>query len=885
MSDQHATETTAAVAMPEPHPALRTALCDLVGVRYPVVQTGMGWVAGPRLVAATAAAGGLGILASATLTVAQMADALAEIRSRTDAPFGVNLRTDVADVGERVDLMIEAGARVASFAQAPNPALVARCQEAGLVVVPTIGARRHAEKVAEWGVNAVIAQGAEGGGHTGTVPTSLLLPEVVDAVGDRLVVIGAGGYFDGRGLVAALAYGASGIAMGTRFLLTSESRVPDAVKERYLATPVTGTVVTTKVDGAPQRVIRTELIDHLEGASWVPQPAPSPHQRPRLPQGDAHHPLGPVEGRPGHEEGQRARLDPGGDGGQRPRDDQGRARRGSNRRGGPADRPGGGRDPRPAERGRGHGRADHRGQRRPRPPRRLTDRPATGRPYARLMDAPAPSGRAVRAAPDGVILAIACVAQFMVVLDVSIVNVALPSIGRELHYSPTGLQWVVNAYVLTFAGFLLLGGRMADVFGRRRIYLLGVAVFSLASLAGGLAQNSTELTVARAVQGLGGAIVSPVTLTIIITTFSGVRLGKALGAWSAVAGAGGAAGVLLGGILTSQLGWRWVLFVNVPIGAAALIAAALFLGEAKGMGERVRLDIAGAITVTAGLATLVYAIVGTDQHPWGSAATLVPLAIALVLLASFFVIETTLATHPLVPMRLFRSRWVTGANVIIFLVGAGFFSLWYFLSLYLQNVLGYGPLKTGLAFLPMTIGIVIAAQISGRQISVVGARPLLVIGTALTVIGFFWLSTIGPTSDYWTRVLPPGVCISFAVGLLFTPLAAAATRGVAQNESGLASGVLQTSRQMGGCLGLAVLATIAIDHTHSVLRAGHTSVDAALSAGYARAFAVTGVLSVVALAAAFIVPNLRRSNEAVAPVPGAVPGSEPAASGLGAEPA
>jgi NAD(P)H-dependent flavin oxidoreductase YrpB (nitropropane dioxygenase family) len=269
LSDQHATETAGAVAMPEPHPALRTALCDLVGVRYPVVQTGMGWVAGPRLVAATAAAGGLGILASATLTVAQMADALGEIRSRTDAPFGVNLRTDVADVGERVDLMIEAGAKVASFAQAPNPALVARCQEAGLVVVPTIGARRHAEKVAEWGVNAVIAQGAEGGGHTGTVPTSLLLPEVVDAVGDRLVVIGAGGYFDGRGLVSALAYGASGIAMGTRFLLTSESRVPDPVKERYLATPVTGTVVTTKVDGAPQRVIRTDLIDHLEGASWV----------------------------------------------------------------------------------------------------------------------------------------------------------------------------------------------------------------------------------------------------------------------------------------------------------------------------------------------------------------------------------------------------------------------------------------------------------------------------------------------------------------------------------------------------------------------------------------------------------------------------------------
>jgi len=254
---------------PEPHPALRTALCELTGVRYPVVQTGMGWVAGPRLVAATAAAGGLGILASATMTLEELDRAIAEVRSRTDRPFGVNLRTDVADVDARVDLMIGAGATVASFAQAPSPALVTRCSKAGLVVMPTIGARRHAEKVAEWGVQAVIAQGAEGGGHTGTVPTSLLIPQVVDAVGDRVTVVAAGGYFDGRGLVAALAYGASGIAMGTRFLLTQESRVPDQVKGEYLGTSVTGTVVTTKVDGAPQRVIRTELVDRLERATWL----------------------------------------------------------------------------------------------------------------------------------------------------------------------------------------------------------------------------------------------------------------------------------------------------------------------------------------------------------------------------------------------------------------------------------------------------------------------------------------------------------------------------------------------------------------------------------------------------------------------------------------
>lgn len=256
-------------ALPEPHHALRTRLCALTGVRFPVVQTGMGWVAGPRLVAATASAGGLGILASATMTLEELSAAIDDVKARTDAPFGVNLRTDAADAERRVQLLIERGVKVASFAQAPRPEMVARLREAGVVVMPTVGARRHAEKVAQWGAEAVIAQGAEGGGHTGVVPTSLLLPEVVDAVGSRVAVIGAGGFFDGRGLVAALAYGADGIAMGTRFLLTRESTVPDAVKAQYLATPVTGTVVTTSVDGAPQRVIRTPVVERLEGAGRI----------------------------------------------------------------------------------------------------------------------------------------------------------------------------------------------------------------------------------------------------------------------------------------------------------------------------------------------------------------------------------------------------------------------------------------------------------------------------------------------------------------------------------------------------------------------------------------------------------------------------------------
>ena len=270
MTDQGPRGATTPPAPPVPdHPALHTRFCRLVGVRYPIVQTGMGWVAGPRLVAATAEAGGLGILASATMTYPELVAAIDEVRSRTDRPFGVNMRTDVADVGRRVALMIDNGVKVASFAQAPQPKLVARCRDAGLVVMPTIGARRHAEKVAGWGVDAVIAQGGEGGGHTGSVPTSLLTPAVVDAVGDTVAVIAAGGFFDGRGLVAALAYGADGIAMGTRFLLTQESRVPEEVKKIYLGTPVTGTVVSTAVDGAPQRVIRTDLVDHLEKSGWL----------------------------------------------------------------------------------------------------------------------------------------------------------------------------------------------------------------------------------------------------------------------------------------------------------------------------------------------------------------------------------------------------------------------------------------------------------------------------------------------------------------------------------------------------------------------------------------------------------------------------------------
>ncbi|HUB71244.1 MAG TPA: MFS transporter [Acidimicrobiales bacterium] len=477
---------------------------------------------------------------------------------------------------------------------------------------------------------------------------------------------------------------------------------------------------------------------------------------------------------------------------------------------------------------------------------------------AEAAGAPLADGRSV---PDWIVLAIACVAQFMVVLDVSIVNVALPSIGRDLHYSPTGLQWVVNAYVLTFAGFLLLGGRAADLFGRRRIYLLGLFIFTAASLLGGLAQDSAWLTAARALQGIGGAILSPATLTIIVTTFKGSRLPRALGLWSAVAGAGGAAGAILGGVLTAELSWRWVLFVNIPIGVVAMAAAVMYLVEVRrGDQQQARsLDFGGAITVTAGLGVFIYAIVGTGTHAWLSGYTLSLLAVAAVLLVAFVYLQLKVVARPLVPFRLFRSRSVTGANIVMLLIGAAFFSMWYFLSLYMQNVLGYSALRAGLAFLPMALAIVVGAQTASRILPKSGVRPLLFVGAALATAGFAWLTQVQAHSSYLAHIFGPGCIISLAIGLLFPALASAATAGVSYSEAGLASGVLNTSRQVGGSVGLAALATIATERTHDLLETGKGTVSssAALTDGYGRAFEGAVVLTLVAFVSSIVVPSIR----------------------------
>ena len=473
-----------------------------------------------------------------------------------------------------------------------------------------------------------------------------------------------------------------------------------------------------------------------------------------------------------------------------------------------------------------------------------------------------------RVVPAWAVLTLVCLGQFMVVLDISVVNVALPSIQRDLGFSQSGLQWVVNAYTLAFAGFLLLGGRAGDLFGRRRMFIVGLGVFAGASLVGGLAQNSTMLVAARAIQGLGGAILAPATLTILTISFTEKKeRARALGVWSAMAAAGGASGAILGGFLTDALSWRWILYINVPIGVGAVIAARAVLGESKAEPrERRGLDVAGALTVTAGLVSLVYGIVGTEQHGWTSWNTLVPVALAAVLLATFVLIEARLAPSPLMPLGLFRSRSVSGANLVILLTGGAFFAMWYFLSLYMQNVLGWSPLKAGFAFVPMTAAIVVGAQLAARLVPVVGPRPLLVIGGVAAAAGLAWMSGIAPHGSYVGDLLGPGLLVTLGLGLAFTPVAFAATAGVPPRDAGLASGVLNTTRQIGGSVGLAVLATLSTDRALAIqgVSPSHELFLRAQTAGYSRAFAVGAVIAGAGALAALVVPSIRPGRARVA---------------------
>jgi EmrB/QacA subfamily drug resistance transporter len=457
-------------------------------------------------------------------------------------------------------------------------------------------------------------------------------------------------------------------------------------------------------------------------------------------------------------------------------------------------------------------------------------------------------------------LVLACVAQFMVILDVSVVNVALPSIRNDLGFSATGLQWVVNAYTLTFAGFLLLGGRAADLLGRRRVFIGGLLLFSLSSLVGGFAQNEGMLIAARAAQGVGGAVISPATLAIITTTFTeGSERNRALGAWAAMGAAGGTAGALLGGLLTDVLSWQWVLFINVPIGLTAGLLARRFVAEGRNPARARNFDAAGAVTATLGVVAIVFAIVRTDVNGWGSAQTLIVLAIGLALIGMFLLIEGRLASQPLMPLRIFESRALSSANAIVFLLGAAMFAMWYFVSLYLQQVLGYSPLKAGLAFLPMTITIAAASTIASRLVGRIGAKPLLITGMLGQAAGMLLFSRISAGGSFVNDVLAAGIVTAAGMGTAFVPVTIAAVSGVRSSEAGLASGLVNTSRLLGGALGLAILATLATERTASLTH-GATPSAATLTAGFQRAFEVGAGFSVAGALVAIIALRVRRQR-------------------------
>ena len=445
-------------------------------------------------------------------------------------------------------------------------------------------------------------------------------------------------------------------------------------------------------------------------------------------------------------------------------------------------------------------------------------------------------------------LALLAMAQFVVVLDASIVNVALPTIGTALDFSQENLAWVVNAYVLTFGGFLLLGGRLADLLGRRAVFQAGLILFALASLAGGLAESEGALIAARAVQGLGAAILSPAALSIVTTIFrDGSERNKALGVWGAVAGSGGAAGVLLGGVLTDTLGWEWVLWVNVPIGIIAALLAPSLISESRAESATRSFDFAGAFSVTAGLSVLVYALVDATDAGWGSAQTIGLLALAAALIGAFVAIELR-SDAPLVPFRIFRLRTLTGANVVGLLVGASLFSMFFFISLYMQQVLGYSAIKAGLSYLPLALSIIAAAGIASQLVTKIGFKPVLAAGLALIATGLAWFSQVSVGGSFTSDVLGPSLLAAFGLGFAFVPVTIAAVSGVSQEDSGLASGLINTSQQVGGALGLAVLATLANSRTSDALASAGgdpAALPNALTEGFQAAFLGGAVIAAI----------------------------------------
>ena len=462
----------------------------------------------------------------------------------------------------------------------------------------------------------------------------------------------------------------------------------------------------------------------------------------------------------------------------------------------------------------------------------------------------------------GLLVAVVCLAQFMVILDVSIVNVALPSIGSGLGFSSTALQWVVNAYTITFAGFLLLGGRASDLLGRKQTFLVGTAAFSLFSLAAALSDSQATLLGARALQGLAAAVMSPATLSIITTsTKEGPERTRALGIWAAVGGLGASSGALLGGVLTQGLGWPAIFAVNVPLGAAAVLIGLRVIpaGDARDVASERHFDLRGAMLVTGGLATLAYGIVRTDALGWGSAGVLIPLAAATLLLTGFIYVEHSVSRWPLMPLSIFRIAQLRWANVIIVLLYAGMFSMFYFMTLFLQQVQGDGALAAGVSFLPTTLSVFTASNIAPRLLARFGLRTTLTGGMVLATVGLVWLSRLTPTTGY-LLFLPAMILSGLGMGTALVTGTVAAMQGVPAAESGLASGLLNTSRMIGGALGLAVLSTVAASVSRGDLAAGHA---AALTDGFTGAMAFGAVSTLIG---SLVAVTLLRRRPAAAPV-------------------
>jgi len=425
----------------------------------------------------------------------------------------------------------------------------------------------------------------------------------------------------------------------------------------------------------------------------------------------------------------------------------------------------------------------------------------------------------------------------------------------------------VSAYTLTFGGLLLLGGRLADLLGRRRVFMVGLVVFSLASLACGFATSDTFLIAARAVQGIGAAIISPAALSILVTTFKeGAERNKALGIWGAIAGVGGAAGVLAGGILTDTLGWEWIFFVNVPIGFAVLAMIPRFIDESRSEGATRNFDIAGAVSVTAGLALLVYALVNTDSAGWASGETIGLFAVSAAHIAAFVVIELR-AKSPLMPLGIFKLRNLAGANIVGLLLGAAIFSMFFFLSLYMQQVLGYSALKSGFAYLLVAVTIIIAAATSQALVTRFGTKTILAIGMSLLTLGLLYFTQIDVGGSYMTDLVPGFLLTGVGLGFAFVPVSIAALQGVQPHEAGIASGLINTSQQIGGALGIAILSTIATTHTSSVVSeaGGDQSVlPSALTEGFQYAFAVGAGMAILGLIATLVMLDRRdRAPEVV----------------------